>query len=279
MDRVRHGTLHHVEIWVPHLDRAIISWGWLLDALGYEPFQDWPGGRSWRCGPTYIVLEQSPARTATRHDRCRPGLNHLAFHVESRAMTDELSVDAGQHGWRMLFADQYPFAGGTGHYAAYLENIDGFEVELVAPSMAEEAEQDEPAPAPAAVPVPAVAVPPQAPPVRPSVFRRSVAPDEQDADEVGSATVETAIVGPPTIETATVGPAAVETSTAEPVAVMTVNSGPGVFERSVFERTVPAPSGPAPTSPVHTSPGPASPEGPAPAGAPPVPGAPAADSA
>lgn len=251
MDRVRHGTLHHVEIWVPNLDRAIISWGWLLDALGYEPFQDWPGGRSWRCGPTYIVLEQSPARTATRHDRCRPGLNHLAFHVESRARTDELSVDAGQNGWRMLFADQYPFAGGTGHYAAYLENIDGFEVELVAPSMAEQAEQDEPAPVPAAAPAPVAAVPPQAPPVRPSVFRRSVAPDEQDADADQ--------VGPPTVET---------------VAVMTVSSGPSVFERSVFERTVPAPPSPAPPSPASSSP-----EGPAPAGAPPVPGAPAADSA
>jgi hypothetical protein len=45
-------------------------------------------------------------------------------------------VDAGQHGWRMLFADQYPYAGGTGHYAAYLENADGFEAELVAPSEA-----------------------------------------------------------------------------------------------------------------------------------------------
>ncbi len=146
----------------------MVSWGWLLNALGYEPFQDWPGGRSWRCGPTYIVLEQSPARTATRHDRCRPGLNHLAFHVDSRAMTDELSVDAGQHGWRMLFADQYPYAGGTGHYAAYLENIDGFEVELVAPRPAEVAEEDTPVPAPAAVPAPAPPPmpPPAAPPIR-----------------------------------------------------------------------------------------------------------------
>ena len=176
--------LHHVEIWVPNLDRAIASWGWLLSALGYEPFQDWPGGRSWRNGPTYIVLEQSPARTATRHDRCRPGLNHLAFHIDSRAMTDELSVDAGQHGWRMLFADQYPYAGGTGHYAAYLENIDGFEVELVAPSPAEVAQEDQPAPAEAATPAPepspvpappaaTVSVPPPAPPVRPSVFLRT----------------------------------------------------------------------------------------------------------
>jgi catechol 2,3-dioxygenase-like lactoylglutathione lyase family enzyme len=158
VDEALHGTLHHVELWVPNLDRAAASWGWLLKQLGYELFQDWPGGQSWRCGPTYIVIEQSPARTATRHDRCRPGLNHLAFHVESQARTDELSVDAGQNGWRMMFADQYPYAGGTGHYAAYLENIDGFEVELVAPAEAASSSQDEPA-VPAAAEVPEVSVP------------------------------------------------------------------------------------------------------------------------
>ena len=36
------------------------------------------------------------------------------------------------HGWTPLFADRYPWAGGPEHYAAYLENTDGFEVELVA---------------------------------------------------------------------------------------------------------------------------------------------------
>jgi catechol 2,3-dioxygenase-like lactoylglutathione lyase family enzyme len=166
VDEAFHGTLHHVELWVPNLDRAAASWGWLLKELGYELFQDWPGGQSWRCGPTYIVLEQSPARTATRHDRCRPGLNHLAFHVESQARTDELSVDAGQNGWRMMFADQYPYAGGTGHYAAYLENIDGFEVELVAPAEAAESPAaDSPVPAeadPAQPAVPAQAEPAEA---------------------------------------------------------------------------------------------------------------------
>jgi chitinase len=33
-----------------------------------------------------------------------------------------------------MFADQYPYAGGNGHYAAYLENTDGYEAELVAPN-------------------------------------------------------------------------------------------------------------------------------------------------
>ncbi|MGO8959156.1 MAG: VOC family protein [Streptosporangiaceae bacterium] len=126
------GTIHHVELWVANLDRAVVSWGWLLTALGYRMYQDWPGGRSWRSGPAYIVVEQSPARTAGRHDRCRPGLNHLAFHAGSRDQADELTHEAQLHGWKLMFADQHPFAGGPDHYAAYLENADGFEVELVA---------------------------------------------------------------------------------------------------------------------------------------------------
>jgi catechol 2,3-dioxygenase-like lactoylglutathione lyase family enzyme len=126
------GMIHHVELWVPDLDRAIVSWGWLLTELGYRLFQDWPGGRSWRSGSVYIVVEQSPARTATRHDRLRPGLNHLAFHAASQDHVDELARDAQLHGWKLMFADRHPYAGGPQHYAAYLENADGFEVELVA---------------------------------------------------------------------------------------------------------------------------------------------------
>lgn len=87
-----HGTLHHVELWVPDLGRAIASLGWLLEELGYQQFQDWAAGRSWRFGPTYLVVEQSPALTADRHDRCRPGLNHLAFHVKDAATVERLAA-------------------------------------------------------------------------------------------------------------------------------------------------------------------------------------------
>jgi len=127
------GLIHHLELWVPDLDRAVASWGWLLDELGYEAFGDWPGGRSWRAGQTYIVLEQSPDRTASRHDRCRPGLNHLAFHVADTEQLDNLVATAPGNGWRLMFTDRHPHAGGDDHYAAYLENVDGFEAELVAP--------------------------------------------------------------------------------------------------------------------------------------------------
>ncbi|WP_328943280.1 VOC family protein [Streptomyces sp. NBC_00250] len=128
----RPGALHHVEVWVGDLAVAEASFGWLLGALGYEPFQRWEGGRSWALDSCYLVVEQSPARTSDRHDRLRPGLNHLAFHAGDRAAVDALVTEAPAHGWRLLFADRHPYAGGEGVYAAYLENADGFEVELVA---------------------------------------------------------------------------------------------------------------------------------------------------
>ncbi|WP_330287986.1 VOC family protein [Streptomyces sp. NBC_00576] len=123
---------HHVELWVPDLNRAVTSWGWLLERLGCVPYQSWPEGRSWRHGDTYVVVEHSPALRGDRHDRLCPGLNHLAFRVPSRPALDALVMEAPAHGWTLLFPDRHPYAGGAGHYAAYLENVDGFEVELVA---------------------------------------------------------------------------------------------------------------------------------------------------
>jgi catechol 2,3-dioxygenase-like lactoylglutathione lyase family enzyme len=123
--------LHHVELWVPDLARAEHSWGWLLTFLGAEPFRSWEYGRSWRRGAVYVVLEQSPALTGDRHDRRSPGLNHLAFRAGSAADLDALVAEAPRHGWSLLFPDRHPFAGGPEHRAAYLEDEDGFEVELV----------------------------------------------------------------------------------------------------------------------------------------------------
>lgn len=125
--------LHHVELWVPDLERAAASWGWLLERLGYERHQNWTDGRSWRMAETYIVLEQSPAlRVDEPHDRMRPGLNHLAFHVPNRSALDALVEAAPAQGWTLLFPDRHPYAGGPEHCAGYLEDGDGFEVELVA---------------------------------------------------------------------------------------------------------------------------------------------------
>lgn len=126
------GGLHHVELWVPDLPRAKRQWGWLLGRLGYEPYQDWAHGCSWRRGPIYIVVEQSPALSGTVHERTAPGLNHLAFSAGTREQVDALAAESLRHGWSALFPAKYPYAGGPDHFAAYLENSDGYEVELIA---------------------------------------------------------------------------------------------------------------------------------------------------
>lgn len=125
-------SVHHIELWVPSLANATQSWGWLLGELGWTPYQEWDAGRSWRQGGTYVVLEESPALRGREHDRLRPGLNHLAFHTGSRADVDRLVAEAPAHGWSLMFADRHPYAGGEEHYAGFLEDRDGYEVELVA---------------------------------------------------------------------------------------------------------------------------------------------------
>jgi catechol 2,3-dioxygenase-like lactoylglutathione lyase family enzyme len=125
---------HHVEVWVRDLAKAEGPWSWLLGVLGWQPYQHWPEGRSWRVGEAYLVVEQSSAlRPGLPYDRMRPGLNHLAVHAPDRATVDLIHDQAPEHGWSRMFADAYPHAGGAEHYAAYLEDESGFEFEIVAP--------------------------------------------------------------------------------------------------------------------------------------------------
>nr|WP_120318349.1 VOC family protein [Catellatospora citrea] len=125
-------SLHHVEVWVPDLAATERSWGWLLTELGWVEHQRWDAGVSWRHGTAYVVFESSPDLVGDRHERRAPGLNHLALHAGSPADVDRLVAAAGEHGWRLLFADRHPHAGGPDSYAAYLEDTQGYEVELVA---------------------------------------------------------------------------------------------------------------------------------------------------
>lgn len=126
------GSLHHVELQVADFPSVDVSWAWLFAELGYEPYQSWVGGRSWRRGATYIVIAEAPREGS--HDRRSPGLSHLAFHAGTRVQVDELWASAPEHGWRHLYPDRHPWAGGDEHYAAFVENADRFKVELVASS-------------------------------------------------------------------------------------------------------------------------------------------------
>ncbi|GAA2946961.1 VOC family protein [Glutamicibacter bergerei] len=124
--------LHHLELWVADLSASTGSLGWLFLRLGFEVEATWPSGISYRHQDFYIVLESGPDVSQGPHQRTAPGLNHVAFHAGSREQVDELAIEAQQHGFTLMFADEHPFGGGAEHYAAYLEDTSGFEVELVA---------------------------------------------------------------------------------------------------------------------------------------------------
>ncbi|TFD44842.1 hypothetical protein E3T55_19985 [Cryobacterium frigoriphilum] len=57
------------------------------------------------------------------------GVHHIGG---TAADVDRIVGQASAHGWRALYADRYPYAGGRDHHAAYFENDEGFTVEVVA---------------------------------------------------------------------------------------------------------------------------------------------------
>ncbi len=128
--------LHHLTLWVPDLARAATSWSWLLGSLGYTADRSVSSVLLFRHpGGFAVALEQSDDMVpGMLYSRMRPGLNHIAFHVESSEALAAICDHAPDHGWSFLPTDRHPIAGGAN--VAYMEDSDGFEVELVAPSAA-----------------------------------------------------------------------------------------------------------------------------------------------
>jgi catechol 2,3-dioxygenase-like lactoylglutathione lyase family enzyme len=126
--------LHHLEIYVSNLSKSSEFWGWLLGELGYDPYQKWDSGISWKHGETYLVFVQAEERYLDiAYHRSRVGLNHLAFHTESRQQVDEITTQLLEKGINILYQEKHPFAGGDSHYAVFFEDPDRIKVELVAP--------------------------------------------------------------------------------------------------------------------------------------------------
>ncbi|RDI37261.1 VOC family protein [Falsibacillus pallidus] len=128
------GLIHHIELYVSDLKRSVEFWGWLLEELGYEVFQSWEKGQSWKLDETYIVFVQAEEKYLDiPYHRCRVGLNHLAFHASSRQHVDEITQALMSKGVKILYTDKHPFAGGDQYYAVFFEDPDRIKVELVAP--------------------------------------------------------------------------------------------------------------------------------------------------
>lgn len=130
--------LHHLTLWVPDLERASESWSWLLGELGFELDRGVDQILLFRHGSGFsLALEQSDDMVpGMLYSRFRPGLNHLAFTVGSESTLESIGTQAAGYGWSALPVDRHPIAGRAP--VIYLEDRDGFEVELVAPALTEE---------------------------------------------------------------------------------------------------------------------------------------------
>ena len=127
------GALHHVELYVKDLTVSKEFWGWLLEKLGYEVFQEWSAGISYLLGDTYLVFVQAEEKHLDiPYHRCRAGLNHLAFHGESRAFVDEMTQALRERSVTILYEDRHPYAGGDDYYAVFFEDPDRMKVEITA---------------------------------------------------------------------------------------------------------------------------------------------------
>jgi catechol 2,3-dioxygenase-like lactoylglutathione lyase family enzyme len=128
------GLLHHIEIYVSNLEKTKLFWSWLLiEELGYEEYQNWSEGISYKLDHTYLVFVQTEKKHLDQpYHRKQTGLNHLAFHGESKAMVDELSLKLEKRGINILYKDKHPHAGGENYYAVFFEDPDRIKIEVVA---------------------------------------------------------------------------------------------------------------------------------------------------
>lgn len=135
--------LHHVEIYVSNLERSRAFWEWLLcEELGYEIYQEWPQGVSFRpnskpgqhtTAPYLVFVQTKEKHLDAGYNRGQIGLNHLAFRAPSPAMVDTLTVKLHERGIIILYTDRHPHAGGPDSYAVFFEDPDRIKVELAHP--------------------------------------------------------------------------------------------------------------------------------------------------
>ncbi len=123
-------ALHHIEIYVSDITKSASFWAWLLcEKLGYEVFQKWPQGISFRFNESYLVFVQSdPKHIGAGFNRCRIGLNHLAFHAPSKEFIHSLARELVRKNIKMLYDSPIM---DSDNYALFFEDPDRIKVEVV----------------------------------------------------------------------------------------------------------------------------------------------------
>ncbi|MBF0787359.1 MULTISPECIES: VOC family protein [unclassified Streptococcus] len=124
--------IHHVEINVSNLEKSRAFYERLFADLGYELYQEWEEGFSYRDRETYIVFVQTDeAYREPLYHRKRVGINHLAFCLPTKVQVDALHERLRADDVPLLYDEFYPYAGGANHYAVFFEDPDRIKIEVV----------------------------------------------------------------------------------------------------------------------------------------------------
>jgi catechol 2,3-dioxygenase-like lactoylglutathione lyase family enzyme len=120
--------LDHLRLSVSDVPRSAALYDPLMRCLGFVPVAREDGGVAWGKGQQWLIL--TPASREGAHDAAAPGLHHVAFPAETRAIVErahEIAVGAGAE---ILDAPQ-EFDYEPGYYATFFRDPDGFKLEVV----------------------------------------------------------------------------------------------------------------------------------------------------
>ena len=125
--------LGHLGVNVAELARAKRFYDVIMPMLSFEPFFDTETEFSYRPAGGkigtwiffYGALEEG------EYSRHRPGLQHLAFMVDTRQAVHEVLAAALRLGASTIHEPQEFPRYHEGYYAAFFEDLDGFTVEVV----------------------------------------------------------------------------------------------------------------------------------------------------
>jgi len=128
------GAVHHIDLSVTDVAAARPVYGLVLEWLGYTLVKDTPDVCEWDLRgrePFGVSIGIRKARTAGTHDGYAPGLQHLAWRVESRAAVDALHDLLLAHNVPVLDPPaHYPDYSGD-YYALFFADPDGIKLEVV----------------------------------------------------------------------------------------------------------------------------------------------------
>jgi glyoxylase I family protein len=120
--------LDHLRLTVRDVGEAYRLYDPLMRCLGFTEVERDDDGVAWGRGAQWLIL--TPASRDGAHDAAAPGLHHIAFAAESRAVVEQAHEIARAAGAEILDPPQ-EFDYEPGYYATFFRDPNAFKLEVV----------------------------------------------------------------------------------------------------------------------------------------------------